>query len=107
MQNDNKSDRLKEFKISLKSNAVFDITQETERLVEVEEINDELHALKLVLTRQQTTIEKMNEITEGHNGSWSIESRVLESHLSRIQQMEQLATKASKSVSIINTGASL
>ena len=93
--------------MGLKSNAVFDITQETERLVEVEEIIDELHALKLVLTHQKTTIEKMDEITKVHKGSWSIESRVLESHLSRIEQMEQSAIKASKSVSVINIGASL
>jgi hypothetical protein len=103
LQNDNKAARLKQFKISLKSKPVFDITQETERLVEVEEITDELHALKSVLTHQKTTIEQMNKITKVDNGLWPIETRVLDSHLDRIAQMEESAKKASESVSVINT----
>lgn len=80
----------------------MDITDETGLMIEVEDILDELHTLKMVLKDQEGVITDMNRILEGFTvesrKSPRVETRTLENHLIRIERMEDAAKKADTSV---------
>ena len=69
----------------------------------MKDIRDELSILKMVLNDQETTMKEMDMIIEEAKAELSIEpashvshkrNRILESHLFRIEKMEELANKA-------------
>jgi hypothetical protein len=109
LQNDKAANYLRQFKVAMsefkrgvRSHEDLDITDETELLIEVDDILDELHVLKMVLTDQKTVIEDMNKtlkIAAGQPlGQASVETRTLANHMLRVEQMEHAAKKADKSV---------
>ena len=96
-------DDLHEFKKGLGSHEVMDITEETELMIEVDDILDELHTLKLVLTDQRTVVEDLERTLEKAGGEPShVRTRTLDNHLLRIDQMEKAARKADTSVSPVH-----
>ncbi|OHE99308.1 ankyrin repeat and protein kinase domain-containing protein [Colletotrichum orchidophilum] len=102
--NEKVANYLREFKAALSEGygAVMDIANETELMIEVDDILDELHTLKLVLTDQKIVVEDLNETfkktANSGNKAPSVEMRTLENHLVRIEQMEQAAKKVDKSL---------
>jgi hypothetical protein len=109
-QNDKVSSYLRNFKEALAElrgglteHEVMDITEETELMIEVEDILDELHSLKTVLKDQKIVIADLNAALHEAGGSWpstDIEMKTLENHLQHIERMEETAQKADTSVSI-------
>ncbi|KAK1580569.1 uncharacterized protein LY79DRAFT_520336 [Colletotrichum navitas] len=105
--NEKVSKYLREFKGALSegNHEVMDIADETELMIEVDDILDELHTLKLVLTDQKSVIEDLNRIfkaTANAGGrSPSVEMRTLNNHLVRIEQMEQAAWKVDNLASLM------
>ncbi|KAM0333931.1 hypothetical protein ACHAQA_000948 [Verticillium albo-atrum] len=91
-----------EFKAGIRTLDVLDITSETELMIELDDILDELHTLKLVLTDQKTVVQDMNRILEESDKKASapvhVNTKTLENHLQRIEQMEQAASKTDKSL---------
>lgn len=81
----------------------MDINNETELLIEVDDILDELHILKTVLNSQKTVVEEMNKALKGaaKEAPLPVETKTLETHLSWIDQMEKSAKKADKGVSSV------
>lgn len=89
----------------------LNITTEIDLLVEIEDIQDELHILKVVLRDQKRTMRQLDEILlqgrrkpgavthEGEEINSMINISCIENHMSRIGEMEKLAEKAHKSVS--------
>ena len=79
------------------------ITDEMELMIEVEDILDELHTLKMVLKDQERVIVDLNKILEefaaGGRKPPEVETRTVENHLLRIERMEEAAKKADTSVS--------
>ncbi|KAK2029637.1 hypothetical protein LX32DRAFT_718243 [Colletotrichum zoysiae] len=104
--NEKVSNYLREFKGALSegNHEVMGIADETELMIEVDDILDELHTLKLVLTDQKTVVEDLNrafKVTAGAGGKFpSVEMRTLNNHLVRIEQMEQAARKVDKLASL-------
>lgn len=86
---------------------VLSITDETELMIEVEDILDELHTLKMVLRDQERVIGDMNnilhDVSENASKPPRVGTRILETHLLRIERMEEAAKKADTSVSIAST----
>jgi hypothetical protein len=77
----------------------MDITQETELMIEVEDILDELHSLK----NQRVVIADLNGALQEAGETWSatpVDIKTLETHLQHIERMEEAAQKADTSVSI-------
>lgn len=93
-----------EFKEGVVTEDIMDITSETELMIELDDILDELHTLKLVLTDQKSVVQDMNrtlrESDRNASASAHVNTKTLESHLQRIEQMEQAASKAEKTVRI-------
>ncbi|KAM0661747.1 hypothetical protein ACHAPH_002361 [Verticillium nonalfalfae] len=91
-----------EFKQGIVTADIMDITSETELMIELDDILDELHTLKLVLTDQKSVVQDMNrtlrESDRDASVSAYVNTKTLESHLQRIEQMEQAASKAEKTV---------
>ncbi|KAM0591643.1 hypothetical protein ACHAPN_007218 [Verticillium nonalfalfae] len=89
-----------EFKQGIVTADIMDITSETELMIELDDILDELHTLKLVLTDQKSVVQDMNrtlrESDRDASVSAYVNTKTLESHLQRIEQMEQAASKAEK-----------
>ncbi|KAH7303198.1 hypothetical protein B0I35DRAFT_365304 [Stachybotrys elegans] len=83
---------------------VMDITNEIELLIEVDDILDELHTLKQVLTDQKGVVSDLNkmlkEVAKDATLHPYINTRTLENHLSRIEQMRGAADKADKAASL-------
>lgn len=78
----------------------MDITEETELMIEVDDILDELHTLKLILTDQKTVVGELNQTLKENGGGQSyVKTRTLDGHLLRIEHMENAAKKANTSVS--------
>ncbi|KAI0152258.1 hypothetical protein F4776DRAFT_659182 [Hypoxylon sp. NC0597] len=83
-----------------------DLVRETEILVEVEDIRDELSILKTVLEDQKVVLEDLtkafrlvsNEQTDSPNAKFPSQerNRILENHLYRIKKMETIADRTSK-----------
>lgn len=82
------------------TNGVMDISDETELLIEVDDILDELHILKTVLNSQKAVVEEMNKTLKGvaKETPIPVETKTLENHLLWIDQMEKSAKKADKAV---------
>ncbi|KAK2613268.1 hypothetical protein N8I77_000191 [Diaporthe amygdali] len=88
----------------------LNITTEIDLLVEIEDIQDELHILKVVLRDQKRTMRQLDEILlqgrkkpgavthEGEEINSMINISCIENHMSRIGEMEKLAEKAHKSL---------
>lgn len=95
-------DTLSKLRVDAVEHVVMDITGETELMIEIEDIQDELHILKMVLKDQESVIEDMNkslrEMAGDNQKSPAVETRVLENHLLRIMRMEEAARKADTSV---------
>lgn len=100
---------LREFKESIsemkegeREDVVLDITDETELMIEVEDILDELHTLKKVLNDQESVIADFNKVLEGftpeNQQPPEVGTRTLRYHLSHLSQMEDAAKKADISV---------
>ncbi|PNH35808.1 hypothetical protein BJF96_g927 [Verticillium dahliae] len=91
-----------EFKEGVVTEDIMDITSETELMIELDDILDELHTLKLVLTDQKSVVQDMNrtlrESDRNASASAHVNTKTLESHLQRIEQMEQAASKAEKTL---------
>ncbi|KAK1676416.1 hypothetical protein BDP55DRAFT_104084 [Colletotrichum godetiae] len=88
--------------VRMGSHDVIEITEETELMIEVDDILDELHTMKLVLTKQRTIIRGLNTClsaiaNENPQKLW-IKTRVLDDHLLHIDQMEEAAKKAETSL---------
>jgi hypothetical protein len=85
-----------------REDVVMNITAETGLMIEVEDILDELHTLKMVLKDQQAVIHDMNrtlkESTPDGQKPPQVNTRTLENHLLRIERMEGAANKADTSV---------
>lgn len=87
----------------------LNISTEIDLLVEIEDIQDELHILKVVLRDQKRTLRQLDDIlVRGKKANLSyrgddvrsvIDIRCIEHHMARIGEMEKLAEKAHKSVS--------
>ncbi|KAK7227047.1 hypothetical protein V2G26_015050 [Clonostachys chloroleuca] len=95
-------DTLSKLRVDAVEHVVMDITGETELMIEIEDILDELHILKMVLKDQESVIEDMNkslrEMAGDNQKSPAVETRVLENHLLRIMRMEEAARKADTSI---------
>lgn len=82
---------------------MMDIADEMELMIEVEDILDELHTLKMVLKDQESVITDLNKTLEGfaaeNQRPAKVDTRTLESHVLRIERMEEVAKKADTSVS--------
>lgn len=93
---------ISELRDGLREDVVMDITAETELMIEVEDILDELHTLKMVLKDQQGVIHDMNrtlkESAPENQRPPQVKTRTLENHLLRIERMEEAAKKADTSV---------
>lgn len=88
----------------------LNIASEIDLLVEIEDIQDELHILRVVLRDQKRTLRQLDDIliqgkkrqstarNEGEVDSM-IDTSCIEHHTARITEMEKLAEKAHKSVS--------
>lgn len=88
----------------------LNIASEIDLLVEIEDIQDELHILKVVLRDQKRTLRQLDDIliqgkkrhsparNEGEVDSM-IDTSCIEHHTARITEMEKLAEKAHESVS--------
>ncbi|CEJ82051.1 hypothetical protein VHEMI02142 [[Torrubiella] hemipterigena] len=85
---DNGTTALKDFKEDLEYNRLSNITKETEGLIEVEDIIDELGTLKTILTDQEDTLKTLS------NTLGSVNTTVLRRHLARIEAMEQSTKSA-------------
>jgi len=92
------------------SDKLLGIARETKLLVEVKDIRNELSISKIVLKDQETTLKEMGTITEEAKTKLSIEqasqlsqkrNQILESHLFRIEKVEELANKAYEEVCVI------
>ena len=97
---------------STDSKALFNISVETNLLVEIRDIRDELAILQMVLTDQQKTLEEFSQVvslgndseseatglTPGTHSSLITHNKVLESHLYRVEKMDKLAEKTYNSV---------
>lgn len=85
-------------------NITLDIQTEIELLVEIEDIVDELHILKIVLRDQKKTIHQLDHIIKNacmrgaHSLPPPINKKTLESHSIRIDEMNELAEKTQKPV---------
>ncbi|RDW57478.1 hypothetical protein BP6252_13738 [Coleophoma cylindrospora] len=85
---------------------LFDITAETELLVEIKDIRDELNILRMVLTDQEAVIKDFNESVAQLKGELTSpqekqsvgHNEVLDSHVYRIQQMESLAANTHQAI---------
>jgi hypothetical protein len=79
------------------------IQKEIELMIEFDDILDELHTLKLVLTDQKNVVQDMNKalsrLAKDRTTRSYVNTRTLDYHLARIDQMEDTAKKADKSVS--------
>lgn len=80
-----------------------DITAETELMIEMDDLRQELQTIRSVLIDQRIVIQDMNAIMK-EDGKYdgappAVSTRTLENHLLRIEQMEQAAIKADQSVS--------
>lgn len=71
-------------------------------MIEVDDILDELHTLKLVLMDQKNVVQDMNKtlsrLAKDRTMRSYVNTRTLDYHLARIDQMEDTAKKADKSV---------
>lgn len=84
------------------------INDEVDLLVEIEDILDELHVLKVVLTDQSMVMHELSETiskasvtttAKSKDANLSVgDNRVLKAHLTRIEQMEGRAKKTHKTV---------
>lgn len=88
----------------------LNISKEIDLLVEIEDIQDELHILKVVLRDQKRALRQLDDILVQGKKRCSlprhedeihsiIDTRCIEHHMARIGEMEKLAEKAHKSVS--------
>ncbi|KAL0929892.1 ankyrin repeat and protein kinase domain-containing protein [Colletotrichum truncatum] len=104
--NENVANYLREFKeaISEENQQLTSIAKEIELMIEIDDIVDELHTLKLVLTDQKMVIKELNFSLKDIAGRSSrgplVEARTLENHLLRIDHMEKTAKKAEKLVRV-------
>ncbi|KAK1982989.1 hypothetical protein LZ30DRAFT_589420 [Colletotrichum cereale] len=104
--NEKVSNYWRDFKNALgkDNHQVMGIVDETELMIEVDDILDELHTLKLILTDQKTVVEDLNrtfkDTAKDGDKAPSVKMRILNSHLVRIEQMEQAAEKVDKSASL-------
>ncbi|VUC38053.1 unnamed protein product [Clonostachys rosea] len=107
--NDKVASHLRDFKnimgrlrVDADEHVVMDITGETELMIEVDDILDELHTLKTILRDQESVIGELNkslrEMAGNSQKSPTVETRVLENHLLRIARMEEAARKANTSI---------
>ncbi|KKY36382.1 putative ankyrin repeat protein [Diaporthe ampelina] len=87
----------------------LNISTEIDLLVEIEDIQDELHILKVVLRDQKRTLRQLDDILlQGRKKSGlghhdddihsMIDTRCIDHHMARIVEMEKLAEKAHKSL---------
>jgi hypothetical protein len=78
--------------------------------VEIEDIQDELHILRVVLRDQKRALRQLDDILvqgrkkhgHAHNEDAAksmVDARCIENHMARIAEMEKLAEKAHESVS--------
>lgn len=83
---------------------IMDISEETELMIEVDDILDELSILKLVLVDQKRVAHELDDTLKAAAGDSTgrsyIKTKTLDDHLARIEQMEAAAKKADKSVSL-------
>ena len=102
MQSDQAAQGLKEFKDKVKSHVVMDISNEAELLIEIDDILDEIHILKTVLTDQKNVIEAMNKQLEQAAGKrhslMLVETKAIDNCYARLEQMEKAAEKADTAV---------
>ncbi len=81
---------------------VLDIMDETELMIEVEDILDELHILKKVLNDQGGVVVDLNKALEGFaprgQKPAQVGMRTLKNHLWHIKRMVEAANKADISV---------
>ncbi|PQE25595.1 ankyrin repeat protein [Rutstroemia sp. NJR-2017a BBW] len=83
---------------------LFSIIEETQLLVEIRDIRDELGILQMILSDQLTPVEEfeefMNKATESKTNSPKAKApnMVIESHLYRIGKMDKLAEKTYQSL---------
>ncbi|KAH6665312.1 hypothetical protein F5X68DRAFT_143675 [Plectosphaerella plurivora] len=86
------------------SDEKLSISNEIELMIEVDDILDELHTLKLVLTDQKNVVQDMNKalkkLAKDRTTRSYVNMRTLDDHLARIDQMEDTAKKADKSASL-------
>lgn len=113
MQNDKIARYLRQFKEAIeelrdgeRDDVVLDITDETELMIEVEDILDELHTLKKILKDQEGAILDINKVlaefdTDSHKRH-EVNMRTLTNHLLRIDQMEEAANKADTAVRFLS-----
>ncbi|KAI0387550.1 hypothetical protein F5Y04DRAFT_240482 [Hypomontagnella monticulosa] len=84
---------LTQFRASIMQGAVPGLVMETETLIEVEDMRDELNILRMVLEDQKVVLE---DFAKTFDPSSSGQNRVLELHLYRIKKMETVADRTSK-----------
>ncbi len=89
--------------------SLFSITRETELLVEIKDIRDELSILQMVLEDQLSILKEFIMLTvrakaveradERNEIEMSKRKAVVQSHLDRVEKMEKLAEKTYQAVS--------
>ncbi|KAH8774561.1 hypothetical protein F5883DRAFT_15667 [Diaporthe sp. PMI_573] len=87
----------------------LNIATEIDLLVEIEDIQDELHILRVVLRDQKRALRQLDDILvqgrkkhgHAHNEDAAksmVDARCIENHMARIAEMEKLAEKAHESI---------
>lgn len=93
---------IRELRDGERDEAVLDITDETELMIEVEDILDELHTLKKILQDQEGAIMDLNKVLDTFQPDkrkrYEVNMRTPKNHLLRIDQMEEAANKADTAV---------
>jgi len=83
------------------SNNIFDITKETALLVEIKDVRDELSVLQMVLNDQASVMKQFDYLaTKARDTLIASDKSVLDSHLYRIEKMDELAQKTYEAVCI-------